>query len=271
MSPIGPYSGIAAFTPKDSYCLTNRSASVQNNREDGARVGAAGLGDVRAVVLRPAKRRIVRRRWFPRRQDSLPWPRRRIHAPRRSPSQDIEVLRRILWPSTGRSASRSARGIGDAEHIAVALRPRQRVGRRIGDHQRHMLSGQIRRHRQCDSGDYDAGHHIDPVGEHGFRVLARPTSGLPSLSSCTQFDLAAGDLAAGLLDGVLHALELALSKHSKHARGLHQDADLQGIGRKCRRRRLDQKSSGESANDRSRMMVLPEDFVVCDLRVSLSA
>ena len=137
------------------------------HREHRARVGAAGLRDVRAVILRPAERRIDfaddvaaagKIALLGGRDEFMP--RDEIRA------EDVEVLRRILGhPPADRLGDLRA-GIGDAEHVAVALFAGQRVGRRVGDHQRHLLSGQIRRHRQCDGGIDDAGHHIDAVGEH---------------------------------------------------------------------------------------------------------
>jgi hypothetical protein len=62
-----------------------------------------------------------------------------------------------------------------------------------------------------------------------------------------QLDLAARHFTARLLDGELHALKLAAAEHRKDARRFHQNADLQRIGRHCRRRRWGQEGSGEHA------------------------
>ena len=181
----------------------------------------------------------------------LAWPPRRIHARRRSPSRGCRGSSARSWPSTGRSAPRSARW---------NRRPGTRSGRTF---RRSACRPPHWRSPAACVATTDTASPPSATAElmmpvitstrsesTSFRVLARPTSGLPSVSSCSKFDLAAGHLAAGLLDGELHALELALAQHGKHAGGLHQHADLQRIGRKRRCRRLDQESRGESANDR---------------------
>ena len=199
------------------------------HREHRARVGAAGLRDVRAVILRPAKRRIdFADDVAPAGKIALLGGRDEFMPCDEIRAEDIKVLRRILGhPPADRLGDLRA-GIRDSEYVAVALFAGERVGCRIGYHQRHLLSGQIRRHRQCDGGIDDAGHHIDAVGKHELSRLGEADVRLAFAVLVNEFDLAAGDLAPGFLHGVLHALELALSQHGKHARGFHQDADFRG-------------------------------------------
>ena len=221
------------------------------NREDGAGVGAAGLRDVRAVILGPAERRIdLADDGAAAGEIALLGGRDEFMPGDEVGAEDVEVLRRMLGhPAADRLRDLRA-GVGEAKHVAVAFFAAERVGRRIRDHQRHLLRRQVRRHRQCDGRIDDAGHHVDPVGQHELSRLGEADIRLAFAVLVDELDLAPRDLAAGLLDGILHALELALPEHREHAGGLHQDADLQGLGRTRRRHCLDQERHGESADDR---------------------
>ncbi len=231
-------------------------------RKDRAGVGGARLRDIRAVILRAPERREAfaddlsaagEKGAFPRRREFLRGDEIGHH--------HVCRLGDVLGhPESDRLADLRAR-IGDPEHVLVAFLSREQIRRRIRQHDRHALRGQIGRDRERDRRTDDPGHHVDAVRQHELAGLGEADVRLAFVVLVDQFDLAPGHLAAGLLDGVADAVELVFAEHGEQAGGRHQHADLQRIGSKRRSRCLGCDGDEQAADGDRTHEILP--YALC--------